>query len=79
MEMLTVSKGSSSRIPLSAPYTSVIVVKGRGLLQGIQVLSTWDTALVERVEGVSEPEIRIEGLDDGSNTFLVVSSEESTF
>jgi len=78
MEMVTVSKGSSSRIPLSAPYTSVIVVKGRGLLQGIQVLSTWDTALVERVEGVSEPEIRIEGLDDSCNTFLVVSSEEST-
>jgi len=79
MEMVTVSKGSSSRIPLSAPYTSVIVVKGRGLLQGIQVLSTWDTALVERVEGVTEPEIRIEGLDDSCNTFLVVSSEESTF
>ena len=59
MEMVTVSKGTSSRIPLTAPYTSVIVVKGRGLLQGIQVLSTWDTALVEQVEGVSEPEVGI--------------------
>ena len=59
MEMVTVSKGTSSRIPLAAPYTSVIVVRGRGLLQGIQVLSTWDTALVEQVEGVSEWEISI--------------------
>ena len=48
------SKGCSTRIPLSACYTSVVVVKGRGLLQGIQVLDTWDTALVEKVEGVSE-------------------------
>ena len=61
MEMVTVSKGTSSRIPLAAPYTSVIVVRGRGLLQGIQVLSTWDTALVEQVEGVSEPEVGING------------------
>ena len=57
MEMVTVSKGTSTRIPLSTQYTSVIVVAGRGLLQGIQVINTKDTALVERVEGVSEPEV----------------------
>ena len=57
MEMVTVSKGCSTRISLGACYTSVVVVKGRGLLQGIQVLDTWDTALVEKVEGVSEPEV----------------------
>ena len=51
------SKGCSTRIPLSACYTSVVVVKGRGLMQGIQVLDTWDTALVEKVDGVSEPEV----------------------
>merc|ERR1712083_406577 len=74
MEMVTVSRGCSSRIPLSTRYTSVIVVAGRGLLQGIQVLNTRDTALVQRVERVSEPEIRLEGLNDGCNTFLVVST-----
>ena len=57
MEMVTVSKGCITRIPLDDCYTSVVVVKGRGLLQGIQVLDTWDTALVEKVEGVSEPEV----------------------
>merc|ERR1719431_2484031 len=77
MEMVTVSKETSTRIPLSTQYTSVIVVVGKGLLQGIQVINTRDTALVERVEGVSEPEIRLEGLGDGCNTFLVVTSEES--
>jgi len=77
MEMVTVSKDTSARIPLFRRYTSVIVVAGKGLLQGIQVINTKDTALVERVEGVSEPEIRLEGLDDGCNTFLVVISEES--
>ena len=57
MEMVTVTKGSSARIPLSARFTSVIVVAGMGLLQGIQVINTKDTALVERVDGVSEPEV----------------------
>ena len=57
MEMVTVSQGCSTRISLGACYTSVVVVKGRGLLQGIQVLDTWDTALVEKVEGISEPEV----------------------
>ena len=55
--MVTVEKGSSTRIPLSTLYTSVIVVAGAGLLQGIQVMNTKDTALIERVEGVSEPEV----------------------
>ena len=57
MEMVTVSKGSSARISLSARFTSVIVVAGMGLLQGLQVIKTKDTALVERVDGVSEPEV----------------------
>ena len=57
MEMVTVEKGSSARIPLSTRYTSVIVVAGAGLLQGIQVINTKDTALVEKVDGVSEPEV----------------------
>jgi len=77
MEMVTVEKGSSARIPLSARYTSVIVVAGAGLLQGIQVINTKDTALVEKVDGVSEPEIRLEGLADGCNTFLVVTNEDN--
>jgi len=77
MEMVTVTKGSSARIPLSTSYTSLIAVEGRGLLQGIQVINTKDTALLERVNGVSEPEIRLEGLDDGCNTFLVVATEDS--
>ena len=59
MEMVTVSKDTSARIPLSRRYTSVIVVAGKGLLQGIQVINTRDTALVERVEGISEPEVII--------------------
>eukprot|EP00090_Calanus_glacialis_P037315 TRINITY_DN6411_c0_g1_i1.p1 TRINITY_DN6411_c0_g1~~TRINITY_DN6411_c0_g1_i1.p1 ORF type:complete len:294 (-),score=83.67 TRINITY_DN6411_c0_g1_i1:84-965(-) len=79
MEMVTVSQGCSTRISLGACYTSVVVVKGRGLLQGIQVLDTWDTALVEKVEGISEPEIRLEGLEQGCNTFLVVSSHGTEF
>ena len=57
MEMVTVAKGSSARIPLSTRYTSLIAVEGRGLLQGIQVINTKDTALLERVNGVSEPEV----------------------
>merc|ERR1712013_898455 len=77
MEMVTVEKGSITRIPLSTLYTSVIVVAGVGLLQGIQVMNTKDTALIERVEGVSEPEIRLEGLADGCTTFLVVTNENS--
>jgi len=77
MEMVTVAKGSRARVPLSARYTSLIAVEGRGLLQGIQVINTKDTALLERVNGVSEPEIRLEGLDDGCNTFLVVATEDS--
>jgi len=77
MEMVTVSKETSARIPLSTRYTSVIAVTGTGLLQGIQVINTKDTVLVEREEGVTEPEIRLEGLDDGFNTFLVVTSEEN--
>eukprot|EP00092_Neocalanus_flemingeri_P008143 GFUD01008783.1.p1 GENE.GFUD01008783.1~~GFUD01008783.1.p1 ORF type:complete len:294 (+),score=83.95 GFUD01008783.1:74-955(+) len=75
MEMVTVSQGTSRRISLGSLYTSIVVVKGRGLLQGIQVLGTWDTALLENVEGVTEPEIRLEGLDHDSNTFLVVRSD----
>ena len=57
MEMITVSQGNSRRIHLSSLHTSFVVVKGRGLLQGIQILGTWDTALVENVEGVSEQEV----------------------
>jgi len=76
MEMVTVSQGCSARIPLSTRYTSVIVVEGRGLLQGIQILNTRDTALVQRVERVSEPEIRLEGLNEGCNTFLVVATTD---
>jgi len=75
MEMITVTQGTSRRIRLGSLYTSFVAVKGRGLLQGIQMLGTWDTALVENVEGVSEPEIRLEGLEPGSNTFLVVYSD----
>merc|ERR1712106_518502 len=74
MSMVTVLEGSSSWVPLTTPFTSVVVVKGGGL---VQVLSTWDTALVERVEGVTDTKVRLEGLDKGSNTFLVVSSESS--
>merc|ERR1711955_46129 len=77
MEMVTVAKGSSARISLSTRYTSLIAVAGRGLLQGIQVINTKDTALIERVNGVSEPEIRLEVLDNGCNTFLVVATEDS--
>ena len=91
MEMVTVSQGCSARIPLSTRYTSVIVVEGRGLLQGIQILNTRDTALVQRLERVSEPEvfnkqyfflrafvlkIRLEGLNEGCNTFLVVATTD---
>merc|ERR1712098_438141 len=54
-------------------YTNI----GTGLLQGIQVLNTRDTTLIERVEGVSEAEIRLEGVQEGCNTFLVVKSEGS--
>ena len=57
MEMVTVAQGASARIPLSARYTSVIVVAGMGLLQGIQVINTKDTAMVERLDGVSESEV----------------------
>jgi len=78
MEMVTVSKGSSELISLATRFTSMIMVQGMGLLQGIQVLNTRDTTLIERVEGVSEAEIRLEGLQEGCNTFLVVKSEGST-
>ena len=57
MEMVTLAKGCSARVPLSNCNTSVIVVMGRGLLQGLQILSAWDTALIAREEGVSEPEV----------------------
>jgi len=77
MEMVMISKGCSTRIPLKDCYTSVIAVRGMGLVQGIQVINTWDTIMVEQVQGVSEPEIRIEGLQDGCNTFLVVTSGTS--
>ena len=63
MSMVTVLEGSSSWVPLTTPFTSVVVVKGRGLLQGMQVLSTWDTALVERVEGVTDTKVGIYSKD----------------
>jgi len=78
MEMVTVPKDTSVRVQLNSLYTSIIVVKGRGLVQGIQILNTWDTALLHHVQGVSEPEIRLEGLSDGENIFLVVYSDGST-
>jgi len=79
MEMVTLAKGCSARVPLNNCNTSVIVVMGRGLLQGLQVLSAWDTALVAREDGVSEPEIRLEGLEEGCNSFLIVSSSGREF
>jgi len=75
MQMVTLSKGTCTRVPLTLLHTTVIVVKGRGLLQGVQILNTWDTALVEKEEGISEPEIRLEALGSGNNTFLVVNSD----
>ena len=59
MEMVTVNKGSSATISLATRFTSMIMVQGMGLLQGIQVLNTRDTTLIERVEGVSEAEVII--------------------
>merc|ERR1711970_1147294 len=75
MQMVTLSKGTCARVPLTLLHTTVIVVKGRGLLQGVQILNTWDTALLEKEEGISEPEVRLEALDHGNNTFLVVNSD----
>jgi len=79
IEMVTVPQNTSVRVPLRSLYTTVVGLEGRGLVQGIQILGKWDTALVQNVEGVSEPEVRLEGLDYERNTFLVVYSEEADF
>jgi len=57
LEMVTVSQGASVRIPRGKKYTSIIGMEGRGMIQGIQMLGKWDTALIENVDGVSEPEV----------------------
>ena len=57
MRMVTLSHGCSSRVKLKSRYNSVIMVKGKGLVQGIQVLNSWDTVLVEREHGVTTPEV----------------------
>jgi len=75
MRMVTLSQGCSSRVKLKSRYTSVIMVKGRGLVQGIQVLNGWDTVLVEREYGVTVSELHLEALCPGSNSFLIVQSE----
>jgi len=75
MRMVTLSHGCSSRVKLKSRYNSVIMVKGKGLVQGIQVLNSWDTVLIERENGVTTPELHLEALGAGSNSFLVVQSE----
>jgi len=75
LEMVTVPKDTCARVQLTSLFISIVVVKGQGLVQGIQILNTWDTAHLTYVQGVSEPEIRLEGLGDGANTFLIVYSD----
>jgi len=75
IEMVTVPQDTCTRVKLNSLFISIVVVKGQGLVQGIQILDTWDTALLQYIDGVSEPEIRLAGLGDGENTFLVVYSD----
>jgi len=79
LEIVSVPKGCISKIPLESDFTSVVVMDGRGVLQGLQLLEKWDTALVEKIEDVSEPQISIAGLQEGMNIFLVVGSSNIDF
>jgi len=74
LNMISLNASTSARVPLGPQHTSIVVVKGRGLLQGIQVLDRFDTALVEKQDGISEAEFRLEGLEDRT-CFLVVYSQ----
>lgn len=76
-KFVNLNAGTSARIPVGALHTTVVAIGGRGLLQGLQVLDRFDTILIERNEGTTENEFRLEGLER-ENHFLIIYSDGMT-
>jgi len=74
MEMVTVGQGMSVQLEVDSALTTVLVVRGRVVVQGVQLLGPWDTCLLESMKGLTESQVRFEGVDSGSNQFMLVKS-----